>query len=665
MNKMGLALSFWFFGGLLPLLVRRHPRLAILMGMAAQMGGALFAGAAALDALLSAEVTSWRLQWPSAAGQFHVAVDPLTAWFLLVIAWLAAVTALYGAGYGQPAQGRRSPAAGWFFSNLLVGGMALVVVARDAVLFLAAWEIMTVASFFLVTYEDESPAHRRAGWIYLVASHLGAAFLLTFFLWRGHLAGSMDFAAWAAQPVDGHALGAWFLLAILGFGVKAGFMPLHVWLPEAHPAAPSHISALMSGVMIKTGIYGLLRSLSFFANWPEWWGWLFFTVGLVSGVFGILLALAQKDLKRLLAYSSVENMGIITLGAGLGLLGVAWKLPALAVAGWAGALLHVLNHALFKSLLFLGAGSVLHGAGTRNLEQLGGLLRRMPWTAACFLVGAIAIVGLPPLNGFLSEFLLYLGAVDGLNSAHGRAALAGALTLAGLALMGGLALVCFTKAVGVAFLGEPRSTAALHAHESGPAMRSGLLLLAAACGLVALLAPLGWKILTPLITALCPVPGISGNERLLAVLARQQALLWRLSALGGGLIILVALVALLRRVWLRARPVSRAVTWDCGYAQPTARMQYTASSFVQPLTLQFQALLRPQTQGRPPEGFFPRHASLATDTPDTSQRELYQPLFGRLRETLGRLRWLQHGNVHLYVLYLALTLLALLLFALR
>lgn len=663
MKLMAFALVCWFAGGLLPLLLRRHPAAVTFSGVAAQVAGALGAAAAALDVLASGAVVSWRREWPAPAGQFHLALDPLSAWFLLVIALLAAVTALYGAGYWKEEAARRSLAPAWFFSNLLVGGMALVVVARDAVLFFAAWEIMTVASFFLVTHEDEHQLTRRAGWTYLVASHVGAAFLLVFFLWRGARAGTMDFAAWAAQPLDGRMEGAWFLLALAGFGVKAGLIPLHVWLPEAHPAAPSHISALMSGVMIKTGIYGMLRSLSFFHSWPAWWGWLLLALGLVSGGLGILLALAQKDLKRLLAYSSVENIGIITLGMGLGLLGVSLKLPALAAAGWAGALLHVFNHALFKGLLFLGAGSVVHATHTRNLEHWGGLLKRLPWTATSFLVGATAICGLPPLNGFLGEFLLYWGAVQGFATGQSAFVLAGSLLLAGLALMGGLAVVCFTKAAGITFLGEPRSQCAAQAHESGPAMRIALTLLAAGCVLIVGLAPLGWAILSPLVVSLCPLPEAVGP--VLEAMNRQQALLFRVAAVSGGLMAVVLAVAGVRWGLLRRRTVTTAVTWDCGYAQPTARMQYTASSFVQPLTAQFHALLRTQAQGQPPQGFFPAGASLATDTPDTSQRELYQPLFARLQETLGRFRWLQHGNVHLYVLYLALTLLALLLFALQ
>ena len=273
---------------------------------------------------------------------------------------------------------------------------------------------MSLASFFLVMFDDEKESVRRAGWIYLVAMHLGTAFLLAMFLLLGQERRLAGFRA--ALGRARRRSGVLFLLAVVGFGTKAGFIPLHVWLPEAHPAAPSHVSAVMSGVMIKTGIYGLLRMLTLLGPPPAWWGWTLLGIGVVSGVLGVLFALAQHDLKRLLAYHSVENIGIIALGLGVGLLGISYGNPTMAALGFAGGLLHVVNHAVFKSLLFLGAGSVLHATGTGEIDRLGGLLKRMPVTGATFLVGAAAISGLPPLNGFVSEFLIYLGALAGLGS---------------------------------------------------------------------------------------------------------------------------------------------------------------------------------------------------------------------------------------------------------
>ncbi len=421
-----------------------------------------------IQVLASGSSIQFHFPWPVPFGEFFIELDPLSAWFLLPTLLLSAFCAIYGVGYLREQAEKRSLGPVWFFYCLLVLGMTLVLVARNAVLFLSAWELMAVSSFFLVTFEHERESVRNAGWIYLVATHLGTGFLLAFFILMGRETGSMNFDVWAAQGIHTQGLaGILFLMAVVGFGTKAGFMPFHVWLPEAHPAAPSHVSALMSGVMIKTGIYGLLRAFTFLGAPPLWWGWLFIGIGLSSGVLGVLFALAQHDLKRLLAYHSVENIGIIALGIGIGLLGQNTGSPALVALGFGGALLHVLNHALFKGLLFLGAGAVAHSAGTREIDRLGGLLKRMPWTAATFLIGAAAISGLPPLNGFVSEFLIFLGAFKGGISGGSDVAVPLLALVAGLAVIGGLAAACFTKAFGDYF---PRRAAPA----DGDAARSGL-----------------------------------------------------------------------------------------------------------------------------------------------------------------------------------------------
>jgi hydrogenase-4 component B len=606
----------------------------------------------AVRALGGGPAESIRLAWNVPYGAFFVQVDALTAFFLIPIFGLSALCAVYGVDYLAAWRGKKSFGASWFFFNLLVASMVLVVLARNAVLFLTAWELMALTSFFLVTFEDEKESVREAGWTYLVASHLGTAFLLVMFILLGREAGSLDFDRFAPA----HA-GAIFLLAVIGFGTKAGFMPLHVWLPEAHPAAPSHVSALMSGVMIKLGIYGLLRSLTFLGPPPLWWGWLLVAIGLSSGVLGVLFALAQHNLKRLLAYHSVENIGIIAFGLGVGLLGLSSGSTQLAVLGFAGGLLHVVNHALFKGLLFLGAGAVAHATGTRDLEHMGGLAKRMPWTAATFLVGAVAISGLPPLNGFVSEFLIYLGSYTG--AVHGAASVAVPLlgVIAGLALIGGLAAACFTKAFGVAFLGEPRHEHARHAHEPGWAMRLPMGLLAAGCVLVGLLAPFVVRILSPVLATLThgpPAEALSETAQPLTLIVLAS----------GGLIVLAGGLFWVRHGLLSGRRVDAAGTWDCGYARPTARMQYSASSFAQPLTELFGAFLRTRRKFEPPAGLFPTASSLATETPDTASEFLFRPLFAGTGWALARLRWLQQGRIQLYVLYIALTLLVLLIWKL-
>ena len=458
--------------------------------------------------------------------------------------------------------------------------------------------------------------------------------------------------------------GVFFLLAVIGFGTKAGFIPMHVWLPEAHPAAPSHVSAVMSGVMIKTGIYGLLRMLTLLGPPPAWWGWTLVAIGVVSGILGVLYALSQHDLKRLLAYHSVENIGIIALGLGVGVLGISYGNPTMAALGLTGGLLHVVNHAVFKSLLFLGAGSVLHATGTGELDRLGGLLKRMPVTGATFLIGAAAISGLPPLNGFVSEFLIYLGAIAGLGSqAHSAPAwpLMSVLVVGGLALIGGLAAACFTKAFGIVFLGEPRSGEAAHAHEAGAAMRWPMVVLAGLCVLIGLAAPLWPQVLQPAVAVVLPE-----NLREAATASASQAV-GPLTGVVFGSYILLGLIVLImhvRRKLLAGRRVEQTVTWDCGYAAPTPRMQYTASSFARPLTLLFRLFLQPRDEIHPPHGLFPKHAALHTHTPDLFRRYVYEPLFLGVAWLASKLRWLQEGRIQIYVLYIALTILVLLIWKL-
>jgi formate hydrogenlyase subunit 3/multisubunit Na+/H+ antiporter MnhD subunit len=610
-----------------------------------------------IHVLSGGSIEAVRVPWPVPFGEFFLELDPLTAWFLFPTLLLSALSAIYGVGYLRVWQGRRTLGPVWFFYCMLVLGMTLVLLARNAVLFLFAWELMAVASFFLVTFEHEREAVREAGWIYFVATHLGTAFLLVFFLLTARETGSMDFTVWAEKGIQTRGLAdILFLLAIVGFGTKAGFMPFHVWLPEAHPAAPSHVSALMSGVMIKTGIYGLLRSLTFLGAPPLWWGWLLIGIGLTSGVLGVLFALAQHDLKRLLAYHSVENIGIIALGIGVGLLGVNMGSPVLMVLGFGGGLLHVLNHALFKGLLFFGAGAVLQNTGTHEIDHLGGLLKRMPWTAATFLIGAVAISGLPPLNGFVSEFLIFLGAFQGGATLGAAGAVPLLALIAGLALIGGLAAACFTKAFGIVFLGEPRTEHASHTVEAGWALRVPMLLLAAGCALIGLFAPF---VVGALQTVLENTTGLRRDvvRENLASAAGPLALV----VVGTVAFLLVVVVlVLLRRSLLTGRRVEAGVTWGCGYAQPTARMQYTASSFVQPVTTLFRWLLGTHRQMQRPEGVMPANASLATETPDLCHGNLYRPGFLKVNWGLSQLRRVQRGQVQLYVLYIAVTLIVLL-----
>lgn len=647
-------------GGAVCLALGRSGSLSNRLGVVVGLLGGVPAVIGAVLVLATGRESSLHLAWNIPFGSFSLAVDTLSAFFVLAIAAVCMLCALYGGAYMKAYLGapdKKNLGASWFFYNVLFASMLLVVTARNGVLFLMAWEAMSLASFFLVMFEHEKQEVRQAGWTYLIATHLGTAFLLAMFVLLGWRNQTMDFDQFAI-PAGGSAASVIFLLAVVGFGTKAGFMPLHVWLPEAHPAAPSHVSAVMSGVMIKTGIYGLLRMLEFTGPPPMWWGWVLIGIGAASGVGGVLFALAQHNLKRLLAYSSVENIGIICLGLGLWLLGTSAGNETVAALGLLGGLLHVWNHAIFKSLLFLGAGSVVHATGSLNIEILGGLLKRMKFTGVLFLIGSAAICALPPLSGFVSEFLIYAGSFFSVaGSSDVSLAVAGFVVVGALALIGGLAAACFTKVFGAVFLGEARSEAAGDAHEAPRAMRISMTILAGLCVLIGLLGPLAVKAAAPATTVLLASLAPQGD----AGTTTASRMLWYVSLAGVALAMLVLILWWIRRRLLAGRSVSEAGTWDCGYAAPSPRMQYTASSFTWPILDMFRWLLRPRVQRTTPEGWFPTKANFASRTADVFRRFGFGPLFGGVAWLADRLRWFQQGRNQLYVLYIALTLLILLL----
>ncbi len=642
--------------GIGALLVGRwSARWAVALGGGGAVAACLAGLAAAIAALALRFQKTAVLPWNIPHGSFALGVDPLSAFFLVPMFLLSGLAAVYGIGYFRPWRGR-NPGRFWLSYNLLVASMALVLTARNGMLFLVAWEAMSLASFFLVVFDDEAAATREAGWIYLVATHIGTAFLLALFILLGCANGSQDFAAFAAP---GGATGLMFLLALVGFGTKAGLFPLHVWLPEAHPAAPSPVSAVMSGVMIKTGIYGIVRTLEILGSVPGWCAWLVLGIGTVSGVLGVLFALAQHDLKRLLAYSSVENIGIIAMGLGLGMLGLHYGSPGIAALGFAGGLLHVLNHAMFKGLLFLGAGAVVHATGTRGIEALGGLLKRMPWTGAAFLAGSVAICGLPPFNGFAGEFLIYAGSFKAILGA-GALALGGVTVLVALALIGGLATACFTRAFGIVFLGESRSPVAKAAHEVDATMRGPMLILAVLCLVIGLAAGTVVRFMEPAVGMLSGssvAEGGGGSVQWIFPMALSSVLLLLIMAAGA--------LVFFRRSCLAGRPMRETVTWDCGYAAPAASMQYTATGFAQPLTNAAARILRSRVEFHPPKGIFPSTASFHAETPDIARESLFDPMFRKTAAWLGRLYWLQQGRVHFYILYIVVALMVLLGWALR
>lgn len=628
--------------GAAALVFRRLPRLAAGAYLLLSAAGAAIALIPALRVLGGGAVEAVRFSTGVPGGPWVFAVDPLSAWFLLVILGAGLASAAYGTFYLAAEADHGSVPFGRLAFSLLLAALALVVTAQAAVPFLAAWELMALAGYFAVVFDDRRDEVRRAGLVYLVATHAGTLLLFLLFGAWGSQAADLSFAALAAAADRlGDTRALLLALGLLGFGVKAGFVPLHFWLPEAHAAAPSHVSAIMSGVVIKTGIYGLLRLATLLHVPPAWWGWTVLVLGAASAILGVVWALAQHDLKRLLAYHSVENIGIILLGLGVGVLGLAYRVPLLAILGFSGAVLHTLNHALFKSLLFLGAGNVLRATGTRDLERLGGLGRRMPVTWAVFLTGSAAIVGLPPLNGFVSEWLVFQALLQaGFSRTPAELSVFGA---AALALVGGLALACFAKVCGVVFLGHARSETGREAGEVPAGYLTPALALALVCGLIGLWPSL---VLGPVVRVAGFIAGMAPGAALdlarPAVAAGQRITL--LAVLG---ITLSTLLWTLRAALLRRAHTAAAETWGCGYALPTARMQYSASSFAAPLLGLFGGMSG-ASPVRGPASFETRVANLVLDRG-------VLPLWRGLQSASARLRPIQQGRLQLYLLYLVAT----------
>jgi formate hydrogenlyase subunit 3/multisubunit Na+/H+ antiporter MnhD subunit len=570
---------------------------------------ALVCAGAALGIAAAAAVLGGAVAAPATLG---LRVDALSAFFLVAICVLSGTGAVYGLRYyPQPTLGTAAARLQAFY-GLAVSGMVLLAAASNAIVFLVGWEVMALANFLLVLTEHERREAQRAAFLYLAATHVGTLSLFALFALLRQASGSFDFAAMEGLRADGVLAARVFALALLGFGMKAGLMPLHFWLPPAHAAAPTHVSALMSGVVVKTGIYGILRVTGLFDAPPASWGVTLLAAGAVSAVLGVAFALAQHDLKRLLAYHTVENVGIIALGAGLALLGRTRGEPALVLLGAAGALLHVVNHALFKSLLFLGAGVVHHATGTRELDHLGGLARPLRATTVLFVVGAAAISGLPPLNGFVSEWLVYLGFLGTLGSATGDGLAFVAVGAPVLALVGGLAAACFAKVVGIVFLGSPRSSHAEHAHEAPASMLAPMVLLAAACVAIGLFPSAILPALARGASAWARLPA----QALAAPAAEAAASAGRVSLVAAALLLAAGVAWLVRRRRLARRVAAPVETWSCGFAAPTARIQYTGSSFAEMLVRRFSWAILPRRHGRRVEGTFPGEAAFRTEVPD-------------------------------------------------
>ncbi len=576
-------------------------------------------------------------------------IDRLSAFFIIVINITVFTGFLYARGYLAPYEqsSKNLRFSIHYFSYLwLCLSMLMVVMLRSGLYFLIAWEIMALSSFFLVIFEAEKRSIMKTGISYLIQMHAGMFFLLIAFLLVERATGKMSFDALELY-FSGNSNILLFMLFFIGFAIKAGFIPLHTWLPEAHPAAPSHVSGVMSGVMIKMGIYGIIRVIIPLQHDLLLIGVIILVISLISGVLGVMMAIVQHDLKRLLAYHSIENIGIIGIGIGTGVIGIATNNNLLALCGFSGGLLHVLNHSLFKSLLFFSAGSVYQAAHTRNIENLGGLMKKMPYTAALFLIGSLAICGLPPFNGFISEYLIYMGMFNSLSASNLYQSIMLIVVIAGLSLIGGLAIFCFTKAFGIAFLGEARSEKASKASEVSRIMLLPQIIPVVFILLIGLASVWFVKPLTGIVTEAFSLPGLA--------ITYGPALnnLAMISILSGIFLLSVTAMLIYRHYHLKLRQVTAGPTWGCGYTAPSARQQYTSTSFA----YNYNHLAKPLLQTKKimkeigQDEIFPAGRTFESQSDDIIKKLLIDKPMGWISDLLKKIAVMQTGLIQHYILY--------------
>ncbi len=651
MSQFFISILIILSGGILSLVLARQAKSARIVSVFLISFGCLW-GLIDITSTLIHSISDERTFEYLNIFSLSFKMDGLSAFFLFAVFGVCLLSSIYSFHYMAHEKKPVRVAIHYFFFSILISSMALVITASNILTFMLSWEAMSLSSFFLVIYNHEASENRKAGYLYFVFSHVGAMFILAAFAMMYAHTGNLAFGSMTQVPETVKIL--IFLFSFIGFGSKAGVFPFHVWLPFAHPAAPSHISAVMSGVMIKTGIYGMIRIYMLLDLHTPLPGMVMIIAGAVSGILGVVYALGQHDLKRLLAYSSVENIGIILMGLGIGMMGVSSNNTAMAILGFTGGFFHILNHSIFKSLLFMGAGMVLHQTGTRSIDALGGLLKKMKITGVTVIIGSLAISGLPPLNGFAGEFLIYLGGFKGV-APDTPAFIMAILAIISLAVIGGLALACFTKVVGVVFQGEPRTRAAEKATENGAFMLFSMSVLAALCVLIGIfpgfiiqlplkaVASLGLGFETALFE---PVMNITGN----------------LSFGAMVLFLVFFLVILIQAFFYNKKTITASGTWGCGFTQPTVKMQYTGSSYAS-FIMDFFRPVAPLSEDHPAiEGRFPLKTHYKSHISDIAGLHMNQVVVDPILFLFDKLRWIQHGDIHLYIGYILLAIVLLLFF---
>lgn len=654
-NMYYCALVAMCVGAILAVLFRKNDSLVNYIAHGMALGGSITAVLCAIFVFTQGGISLHLFEWGQ-VGVVTARLDFLAAFFLLIVGVIGSLASVYAIGYCREFYGHRL----WLMAacfNVFLLAMVLVFTVSHVVAFLVAWEVMTIFSFGLVIHKWEKAAVRRAAYIYMVMTHIGTAFIVAAFLILATAAGSLAFEDLRHANLAGPTASIVFLLALIGFGTKAGMMPVHVWLPLAHPAAPSHVSALMSGVMIKSAVYGLSRFLlEFLGTGPAWWGGIIMVLAIMSCILGVLYALMENDIKKLLAYSSVENVGIVFLGIGAGVIFMAKGMPLSAGLAWAAAWFHTLNHAVFKSLLFLGAGAIVQKIHTNDMEKLGGLIKKMPQTALAFVIGSTAISAFPPINGFISEWLTFQALFE---LSHGIVGIGGKVTgavfIALLGLTGALAAACFVKAFGITFLGKPRSEQAENAVEVSPLMIAPMLMLAALCIIIGV-----WP--QPVLNMLNAMLSLYWGTATSVIFDYQQfglalntgAADSMMSVPAVTLMVLMGLIAAVLLAKIGGKSSEQAgQTWTCGI-DPTARMEYTATGFSKPIRTAFSTILRPQRHkviSADANSYYGRGLEYRLNINYVLHDKLYYPVNNGIIRAAKFLRRLQSGHLQLYIGY--------------
>ena len=639
-----IGILLFFLSGVISLFCRESIKLKLLTGIA--FIATVLTIMPALNVLFGVMPNGLIILWNGIFGEVPFVIDTLSAFFITVISFVSFLGIFYSNGYMKPYVGKNKKfVSHCFFLPMLTASMLLVTVVQNALFFLIVWEMMSLASFFLVIFEDDKKEVISSGIKYLIYMHISVIFIIALMALLSVKSGSYDFETFKNIFIEQPYLkDVAFFLAFLGFGTKAGFVPMHNWLPDAHPAAPSHISAVMSAVMIKTGLYGILRILLIIDKPTALISYFMLCISVITALYGIIYAVTQKDIKKILAYSSVENIGIVGIGLGTGMIGLFYNNPVVAMLGFSGALFHILNHSVFKSLLFMGAGSVYLKTHTKNIEQLGGLVKTMPKTAIFFLIACLAICALPPFNGFIGEFLIYVGLLLSLKMDTSGLFILIILSIAGLALVGTLALLCFTKIFSITFLGLPRSE---HSEQVQSDVSKSMLIpmgvLATMTLIIGLFAFVFFKMVISAISQFIDIQYfyagfISVLELLVNILVCFTVLFFVFFIVFG-----------IRKLICRKYVIFN--TWGCGYDKGNNHIQYTASSFVGPFSSIMTPLFKKIFDVKKPKGLFPKDAHYNSSIEDVEEAYLINPIVKFDEKFLSKFERLQDGNIQHYILY--------------